>query len=190
MAGRDVVLNVHDLFRAIGGSTGGADAAQVSCNQSGDYLFARLEENKWDAGDSFPPSDGWLGGTLSSTSLIFLACNRAYGITVQRRLTAHRRSSIGRIAAVSVMLGLLLGISALAVSPHLHHLLHQDSKSANHNCLAAQLNKAPLVAGYANVSIVAPTSVFPGSAGFVEFRYFPASDYRLSPSRAPPSSPS
>jgi hypothetical protein len=84
------------------------------------------------------------------------------------------------------MLGLLLGISALAVSAPLHHLLHQDSKSANHNCLAAQLNKAPLVAGCAGLSVVASTSVFPGSAGLIEFGYFPASDYRLSPSRAPP----
>ena len=106
---------------------------------------------------------------------------------MQRRLIAPLQSSIGKIAAVSVMLGLLLGINALAVSAPLHHLLHQDSKSANHNCLAAQLNKAPLVAGSAGVAIVAPTSVFPGSAGCVEFGHFPASDYRLSPSRAPPS---
>ena len=37
---------------------GGADAAQASCHQPGDYSFARLEENKWDAGDSVPPGGG------------------------------------------------------------------------------------------------------------------------------------
>ena len=35
--------------------------AQASCNQPADYSFARPEENKWDAGDSFPPSDGFVG---------------------------------------------------------------------------------------------------------------------------------
>jgi hypothetical protein len=111
-------------------------------------------------------------------------------MSVQLSLSAQRQLTIGRIAIVSVMLGLLLGISALAVSPQLHHLLHQDSQNANHNCLATQLNKAPLVAGFAGVSIVAPTSVFIGPIGFAELRYFPTSDYRVSPSRAPPSSSS
>jgi len=108
---------------------------------------------------------------------------------VQRRLTGHLQSSIGRVV-VGVMLGLLLGVSALAVSAPLHHLLHQDSQSANHNCFAAQLNKTPLVVGCASVLTATPTSIFPGSAGLLDCGYFPASDYRLSPSRAPPSAAS
>ncbi len=110
-------------------------------------------------------------------------------MTMQLGLSARRQLTIGRIALVSLMLGLLLGISALAVSAQLHRLLHQDSQNANHNCLATQLNKAPLVTGFADVTIIVPTSVFIGPIGFAELRYFPTFDYRVSLSRAPPSSP-
>jgi hypothetical protein len=108
-------------------------------------------------------------------------------MSMQLGFSAQRQLTIGRLAVVSVMLDLLLGISALAVSPQLHHLLHQDSQNANHNCLATQLNKASLVAGFAGVSIIVPTSVFIGPIGLAELRYFPTSDYRVSSSRAPPS---
>ena len=131
-----------------------------------------------------------MGPATQQNRAFIVVEKQVYEMSVQFRLSAERRSSIGRITMVSVMLGLLLAISALAVSAQLHHLLHQDSQNANHHCLAAQLNKAPLAAGFAGVSIAAPTSVFLASVGFAEFRYFPSSDYRVSPSRAPPSASS
>src|SRR5258708_2931586 len=94
LVGRDVVLIVPDLFRAIGGPAAGVGAAQVSCHQPGNYSFARFEENKWDAGDSFPPGYGWLGGTLSSTSLIFS------GRLAVRRPELARRKSVATSPAI------------------------------------------------------------------------------------------
>ena len=55
MLGRDVVPNVPDLFGGDGPRAVRADVAQRDCRQPGDSSFARLEENKWDAGDSVRP---------------------------------------------------------------------------------------------------------------------------------------
>jgi len=92
----------------------------------------------------------------------------------------------GRLAVAGVMLLLWVGTFALTVSPELHHLLHQDSQSPNHNCLVTQIQQHPLLAGFAAIIAPLPAPVAETAACRAEVQFLPASDRRLSPSRAPP----
>jgi len=93
----------------------------------------------------------------------------------------------GRLAVAGVMLLLWVGTIALTVSPELHHLLHQDSQSSNHNCLVTQIQQHPLLAGFAAITapVRAPVTFVAACPAEVQFHH--AFDYRLPPSRAPPS---
>ena len=92
-----------------------------------------------------------------------------------------------RILGVGLLLALWVGISTLTVSPQLHHLLHQDSQSTTHHCLITQLGKETSLAGFADAIAVAPPLICLGPARLSEVHHFASFDYRLSPSRAPPS---
>ena len=89
--------------------------------------------------------------------------------------------------AVSLLLGLWLATVMVGAWPQLHRLLHQNSEDAQHQCLITQLNKSLVLA--------APPAGFPLGLdqNGVELPRAPrpaalaAADYRLSPSRAPPS---
>jgi len=85
------------------------------------------------------------------------------------------------------MLLVWLGTVALTVSPELHHLLHQDAQGANHNCLITQIQQHPLLAGFAPIAAPAPAPVVVALVCSAEVQFLPARDYRVSPSRAPPS---
>jgi hypothetical protein len=100
--------------------------------------------------------------------------------------TSKRQRGVGLLAA-GLMLLLWLGTLALATSPDLHRLFHTDAKNPNHQCLITQLQKHPLLAGFAPV--VAPV-VSPSGAAVIcrpDFQILPATNCRLSPSRGPPS---
>jgi hypothetical protein len=92
----------------------------------------------------------------------------------------------GRLAVAGVMLLLWIGTFALTVSPKLHHLLHQDAQGPDHNCLITQIQQHPLLAGFATITAPAPASVVVTVVCRAEVQFVPASDHRLSPSRAPP----
>ena len=102
------------------------------------------------------------------------------GLTSQRRQKA-------RAVVAGLMLALWFVTSALAASPQLHHWLHQDAKAPNHQCFFTQLNKSSLLAGGGGVVVAAtaPECLFLSRGP--EFQFFPATDRRDSPSRAPPS---
>jgi len=84
------------------------------------------------------------------------------------------------------MLLLWLTTVLVSFSPRLHHLLHDDSQSAQHECFITLLTKghvlggpAPLVLGAADRAGIELPPTAPLAT--------PASaDYCLSPSRAPP----
>ena len=57
VVGRDVVPNVPDLIGVIGARTVRPTWPKARRSQPGDYSFARVEESKWDAGDSVLPGD-------------------------------------------------------------------------------------------------------------------------------------
>jgi hypothetical protein len=84
------------------------------------------------------------------------------------------------------MLLLWVGTFALVVSPELHQLLHQDAQGPNHNCLITQIQQHPLLAGFTAISASVPASAAVAAACRAEVQFLPASDHRLSPSRAPP----
>ena len=98
-----------------------------------------------------------------------------------------RQRVLGKRAAVAVMLLLWGFILALAASPQLHEYVHKDAQTPGHHCLVTQLQRHALLTGF--VAALAPevraaevcwisSDVFQSVASF---------DYRLSPSRAPPS---
>jgi hypothetical protein len=92
----------------------------------------------------------------------------------------------GRFAVAALMLLLWVGTFALTVSPELHHLLHPDSQAPNHNCLITQIQQHPVLAGFATITAPVPAPAEVPATGSAEVQFLPASDHRLSPSRAPP----
>jgi hypothetical protein len=101
--------------------------------------------------------------------------------------TSNRRRNLARFAAVGLMLSLWLGTSALAVSPQLHLLLHQDSHNIKHECFVTQLSKGSALSSQVVVTALAPPLIELSLSRLSEAGCFSVSDYRLSPSRAPPS---
>jgi hypothetical protein len=84
------------------------------------------------------------------------------------------------------MLGLWLGLGALAVSPKLHQLLHQDAQAPAHHCLISQCSKASLLDGVVGQVFGTPPAGGEELPCFTEVRVLTTADRRLSPSRAPP----
>src|SRR5882757_1414250 len=71
--------------------------------------------------------------------------------------TWARQRGAGRHLAVGLMLSLWIAVLALAASPQLHRLLHQDGNDLGHHCLISQLKQHLLLAGLAPaVTAVAP----------------------------------
>ena len=101
--------------------------------------------------------------------------------------TSNRRRDLGKFAAVWLMLALWLGTFALTVSPELHRLLHHASQSVKHECFVTQLSKGSAVSVHVAVPALAPPRIELTLSYLSEPRCFSLSDYRLSPSRAPPS---
>jgi hypothetical protein len=85
------------------------------------------------------------------------------------------------------MLLLWLGTLALAASPQLHSLLHQDSQSPTHHCFITQLQRHSVLAGSAPVTAPAAPPVQVQAIARAEPQFLASINYRLSPSRAPPS---
>jgi hypothetical protein len=97
----------------------------------------------------------------------------------------HRRNS-GRLAAVVVMLWLWAALWALEVSPNLHRLLHENAQSPGHCCLITQLQQHLLLSGFVAAAAPRLPEVSSAPLGCSDFQFVPAYDYRLTPSRAPP----
>ena len=108
-------------------------------------------------------------------------------VRVQVWMTSRHRRNGSRRAAVAVMISLWVAIWALEVSPGLHRLLHEDAESPGHHCLVTQFQHHLLLPGF--VAALAPA--LPDSSHALirsgDFQFYPSYDYRLSPSRAPPS---
>jgi hypothetical protein len=76
---------------------------------------------------------------------------------------------------------------ALAASPGLHRLLHGDFQGINHQCLVTQVQQHLLLGG--GQAVVAPVAPAPvtGPRIVAKHSFCATRDYRVSPSRAPPS---
>jgi hypothetical protein len=99
------------------------------------------------------------------------------------------RQDPGGVAVVVLMLALWVGSVALTVSPQLHGLLHDDAHSATHSCLVTHLQQYTVLAGTGGITVSNPSTDCSGIAAFADFPLLSRIDYRLSPSRAPPSAP-
>jgi len=99
-----------------------------------------------------------------------------------------RQRGMGKILMAGLMLALWLGTIALAVSPELHQWLHKDSQSQTHECLVTLLSKGHLLAGCVGSFVLVLIPLLFGWLVIAETSWYSVIDYRLSPSRAPPSS--
>jgi len=90
------------------------------------------------------------------------------------------------LAAVAVMFCLWVLMSALGVSPGLHHLLHKDALDPGHNCLVTQFQNHSVLSGFVSALAPAMPEVSRVLVSRGSFQFHPSYDYRLSPSRAPP----
>src|SRR5436190_29155 len=114
-------------------------------------------------------------------------CGLFVGKGVGMRLgSASQQRRRDRVVVAGLMLALWSIIGALAASPQLHHWLHKDSKAPTHECLVTQLGKGELLAGYGGIVVIVPPPSCIHLPCCAESQHFPASDYRVSPSRAPP----
>ena len=101
--------------------------------------------------------------------------------------TSKRQRVAGKTAAAGLMLVLWTATLLIASSPSLHSLLHSDSQDATHHCLVTQVKEHSLLAcsGTVPVPVLPPVAFAPTPCSEVQFAS--SFDYRLSPSRAPPS---
>jgi len=100
---------------------------------------------------------------------------------------SRRRRDIGKLAVTYSMLVLWLATFALAVSPELHRLLHQDAHNLNHQCLITQIKQQDLSASCAVVLQVPPAIDGFGLASSLDEQFVASFDFGVSLSRGPPS---
>ena len=102
-------------------------------------------------------------------------------------MTAAHQRKASRRAAVAVMVSLWVTLWALEVSPDLHRLLHDDAQNPDHQCLVTQFQHHQLLSGFVAAAAPALPETAPALTGSADVHFYPSSDYRLTPSRAPPS---
>jgi hypothetical protein len=91
-----------------------------------------------------------------------------------------------RSGTVSLLIGLILLLSALAASPQLHKLVHADADCADHNCVVTLFAAGHFAAADTAVVVVGIALLFGAVALLTETFLLPVAEYRFSPSRAPP----
>ena len=102
--------------------------------------------------------------------------------------TASRhQQDIGKLAVTYSMLLLWLASFALAASPQLHRLLHQDAHNLNHHCLITQIKQQDLAAGCPVALEAAPLIGGFGLVVALDQQCVSSFDFRVSFSRGPPS---
>ena len=90
-----------------------------------------------------------------------------------------------RLTAI-VAVALFLWVTLLAVSPRLHEAFHgQDASSASHQCIATLLSKGQVLVACSVVVVPDPLALVLGFP-VASVSIYLSVDYRLSPSRAPP----
>ena len=95
-------------------------------------------------------------------------------------------SKLGRnqfAAGLAVLL--LLALQALAASPHLHHLLHEDSHQPDHQCAVKLLSDGMVDLEPGLVFLVQPRAES-APASVRETIILSAPDHQFPPGRAPP----
>ena len=107
-------------------------------------------------------------------------------VLVQIRAQTAPGGTAIRVVAV-LMLGLWVGLVALATFPQLHRLLHADSSQPSHECLVTQLAKSQLLTAAGVIAVAVAAFVFFGLPSLAERSALPVADVCLAPPRGPPS---
>jgi hypothetical protein len=102
-------------------------------------------------------------------------------------LAFKRQRSVARFTLVGLVLSLWIATSAIAASPQLHRLLHQDAQHLNHYCLYTQLSQHSFLADFTPTLAPAPPTLATGAVSLSSSESLPSFDYVVSQGRAPPS---
>jgi hypothetical protein len=103
-------------------------------------------------------------------------------------LTGYRRQLRGgKSASGWLMLALWLGIFAFASLPDLHQWLHPDYQQTSHRCLITQVQEQSFLSESLPVLSPPPPVAVIELTVSADSQSLATWDYRLSPSRAPPS---
>jgi hypothetical protein len=100
--------------------------------------------------------------------------------------TSRHQRKVGKFAAAGLMFVLWTWTFLLASSSELHRLLHSDSQNSNHHCVVTQVKEHSVLSGISIVDVPVSPIVVLAQVPRNEFQFLSSSDYRLSPSRAPP----
>src|SRR5207247_10870896 len=100
---------------------------------------------------------------------------------------SKRQRDVSKLVVTCSMLFLWLATFALAVSPQLHRLLHQDAQSLNHHCLITQIKQHSLIAGAPAALAPVPPPAGLDSICCPESQFVATFDFRICFSRGPPS---
>jgi hypothetical protein len=96
------------------------------------------------------------------------------------------RLAAGRIAGVAVLLGLLLGLGALASSSALHLKFCPNANKANHHCAVTAFAGGLAGTSPAQALALVICLVVPAAPRWAESVHRAAALFRLAPARPPP----
>jgi hypothetical protein len=97
-----------------------------------------------------------------------------------------KKCSFGKTVVTSLLAGCLLLLCVLGASPSLHQFVHHDASAPDHNCAITQFAHGQVHTAAVLVLTVLVVFAF-GLILLSETFLLLATDYRFSPSRAPPS---
>lgn len=106
--------------------------------------------------------------------------------TVHLGLASKRHRSVARFTLVGLVLALWVATSAIAASPQLHQLLHQDAQHLNHYCLYTQLSQHSFLADFTPTLAPEPPASTTRAPSLSSSESLPSFDYVVSHGRAPP----
>ncbi len=107
---------------------------------------------------------------------------------MELRRTFRGSNRTGRVALATLLMFVLLLATACSASHALHQSLHRESGASDHFCLVCFLVKGHVAAAPVALVLAVLILFWFGSVGWAGVPAYCCFDYRLSPSRAPPSS--
>ena len=102
-------------------------------------------------------------------------------------LAFKRSRSAFRFALVGLVVAVWVATWAIAASPQLHRLLHQDSAHLSHFCLYTQLSQHSFLADFTPAHARPPQPFITRGPSLSGSESLPSFDYGVSQGRAPPS---
>ncbi|MDB6015607.1 MAG: hypothetical protein JWR19_96 [Pedosphaera sp.] len=96
------------------------------------------------------------------------------------------QSKFGKAASAALLACLVLFISTLAASSSLHKFIHADAGDSDHHCVITLFQQGQVNSVVGMPILAGIITLFGGIALLAETFLLTSTDYRFSPSRAPP----